>query len=192
MRKGTGERTALVVIDVQNAVMADAWDADGVIGRIGGLIDQARAAEVPVLFVQHDEPGSDMERGSEGWRYVDAIAPRPDDVVIAKQYPDSFIETTFAQTLADLGIGHLVLAGAQTDACIRSTFHRSLAEGYDVTLVADCHTTSDRALQGMTIPAEQIVAHTNLYAQFTAYPGQAVTVASHDEVAFAMPAPAER
>ena len=184
--QGHGDRTALVVIDVQNAVVANAWDRDGVVGRIATLIGRVREEGAPVIFVQHDEPGSgDMDKGSEGWRFVDALGVREDDIVVAKQYPDSFVETTLAATLADLGAGRLVLAGAQTDACIRSTFHRALAEGYDVTLVSDCHTTDDRAFQGVTITGEQIVTHTNLYALFSTYPGQVSGTATHDEVAFA-------
>ena len=181
------ERTALLVIDVQNAVMAEAWDREGVVSRIVALIERAREARVPVIFVQHDEPEfDDMRRGSEGWQFVPELPVRLDDIVIAKQYPDAFAATDLAETLEDLGAGHLVLAGAETDACIRATFHRALGEGYDVTLVADCHTTSDRALEGVTMAAEQIVAHTNMYARYTAYPDQMSRVASHDQIDLAV------
>jgi nicotinamidase-related amidase len=176
-----GDRTALVVIDVQNAVVENAWDRDGVVSRIATLIGRARDEQVPVVFVQHENDPE--ERGTHGWQFVDAVAPRAGDIVIAKQYPDAFVETDLAATLEDLDVGHLVIAGAQTDGCIRATFHRSLVEGYDVTLVADCHTTDDRALEGVTtITGEQIVAHTNMYVPYTLYPGQASSISSHDDV----------
>lgn len=180
MAHGTG--TALVVIDVQNAVVADAWDRDGVVGRIATLVDRARAEGCPVVFVQHEEDEDDMRRGSEGWRLVPELVPAEGEPVVAKSYPDSFADTELPVTLERLGAGHLVLAGAQTDACVRTTFHRALAEGYDVTLVADCHTTDDRAFNGVAISGEQIVAHMNLYAQFTVYPDRVPIVASHDAV----------
>ncbi len=179
-----GDRTALVVIDVQKGVVAESWDRDGVVSRIATLIGRARDEQVPVVFVQHEEPEyPPMQRGGEAWQFVDEIAPRADDILIAKQYPDSFVETDLAATLEGMGIGRLVIAGAQTDACIRATFHRSLVEGYDVTLVEDCHTTDDRALENVTITGEQIVAHMNMYVPYTAYPGRTSGIARHDDVA---------
>jgi len=181
---GHGDRTALVVIDVQNEVVANAWDRDGVVVRIASLIDRARAARVPVVFVQHED--EELRPGTWGWRFVDAVAPRADDIVVAKEYPDSFAGTVLAETLERLGVGHLVLAGAQTDACIRVTFHRALVEGYDVTLAADCHTTDDRAFHGVTISGEQIVTHMNMCALYTVYPERTSTIAPHNDVALAM------
>jgi nicotinamidase-related amidase len=180
MADGTG--TALVVIDVQNAVVANAWDRDGVVSRIASLVDRARTEGCPVVFVQHEEDEDDMRRGSDGWQLVPELVPAEGEPVVAKTYPDSFVETELAATLERLGAGHLVLAGAQTDACIRSTFHRAMIEGYDVTLVSDCHTTDDRAFQGVAISGEQIVTHMNLYAHFTSYPGRVPTVTTHDAV----------
>jgi nicotinamidase-related amidase len=182
IRNGT---TALVVIDVQTDVMQEAWDRDGVIGRISTLIDRARGENVPVIYVQHHDDY--MEQESIGWQFVEEIAPRPGDVVIAKQYPDSFEETDLEQTLAGLGISHLVIAGAQTDACIRTTTHRALAEGYDMTLVEDCHTTDDREFGGVTITAKQLVFHTNLCMWAISYPGRVSGIAPHDAVSFTMP-----
>ena len=50
--------------------------------------------------------------------------------------------------LAERGVGRLVVAGAQTDACIRSTLHGAITRGYDATLVADAHTTEDLTAYG--------------------------------------------
>jgi nicotinamidase-related amidase len=179
----TGETTTLVVIDVQNAVVADGWDRDGVLARLEALIGKARASNIPVVYVQHetgeDEP--DMVAGSDGWRIHERVAPRDGEPVVAKRYPDAFVETALADTLAGLGAGHLVIAGAQTDACIRSTVHRAMGLGYDVTLVSDCHTTDDRAWEGVKITGEQIVAHLNQAIHFTEYPGQRVEARPHTE-----------
>ena len=54
-----------------------------------------------------------------------------------KTFPDSFEDTDLEEVLAKAGVGRLVVAGAQTDECIRSTIHGAFARGYDVTLVGD-------------------------------------------------------
>jgi nicotinamidase-related amidase len=188
MSNSTIRRSALVVIDVQNAVMDGAWQATEVVERISTLIQRARDAGAPVVYVQHESDS--MQGGSDGWQLVAAITPRADDVVVAKRYPDSFAETTLAETLQALGVSHLVIAGAQTDACIRTTTQRALVEGYDMTLVEDCHTTEDSAFdltdgEKVEISAKQIVAHTNLYIWCLTYPGVTATIAPHHEVEFA-------
>lgn len=181
-------KTALVVVDVQNAVMDGAWEADAVVARIATLIARAKDADAPVVYVQHEADGA-MARGSGGWRIVDAVAPANEEVVVAKRYPDAFAETTLREELDALGVGHLIIAGAQTDACIRATTMRTLMEGYDLTLVEDAHTTEDAMFdltggEQVPISAKQIVAHTNLCVWSLTYPGLTSTIAPHDEVPF--------
>jgi hypothetical protein len=101
------------------------------------------------------------------------------------------VETPLRKQLDDLGVGHLVLCGAATDACIRTTTARSQVEGYDTTLVADGHTTDigpwDLPLpDGRKIPvgAEQMIAYTNFFVEDTAYPGVTTTVQPAAEVEF--------
>jgi nicotinamidase-related amidase len=171
--------------------MATAWDADGVVGRISTLLDRARTEGVPVVYVQHEEdhPESDMQRGSEGWQIVDAIAPREGEPVVAKTFPDSFEETELKSVLDGLGVRHVVMAGAQTDVCIRNTSARTVIEGYDLTLVEDCHTTEDSMFdmtdgEKVELPAKQLVAHQNLCTLSTRYPGRVATIAPHQDVTF--------
>ncbi len=177
--KVRGGNTALVVIDVQVGVVADGWDRDGVVDRIAQLIHAARASDTPVIYVQHEEPEyPSMARGGEDWHIVPEIAPLDGEPVVAKQYPDSFVETTLAETLADLGVGHLVVTGAQSDACVRATSYRALASGYDVTLVGDAHTTGDREYEGVEIPAQVTVAHVNSAHPWIVYPDTTARVVS--------------
>lgn len=179
-----GGKTALLVIDVQNAVVEDGWDRDGVLARISTVIDTARQGGVPVIYIQHDEPGSpNMARDTEGWRIVVEVAPDEGEPVIAKQHGDAFVDTTLEATLAGLGAGHLILVGAQSDGCVRSTSYGALRTGYDITLVSDAHTTSDRPNGASIIPAELIVAHVNLANQFIDYPNTSSRVVSHTEIA---------
>jgi nicotinamidase-related amidase len=85
--------------------------------------------------------------------------------------------------LADLGVGRLIVTGAQTDACIRSTLHGAFARGYDATLVGDAHTTEDQTAWGAP-PPEQVVAHTNLYWKYQDAPGRTAGTVDTADVAF--------
>lgn len=186
MRRAQVERggtTVLLVIDVQNAVMAESFDADAVVGRIATVIADARAADIPVVYIQHEVPGTPfLAAGTDGWQIRPEIAPRSGDPVIAKRYGDAFVETTLEDTLAGLGAGHLVVTGAQSDACVRKTTTRALLEGYDVTLVADAHTTCDGEYAGAVIPAAQIVAHVNYATPWIDYPDTTSRVVPHTDV----------
>jgi len=173
---------ALLVIDVQRGVVADGWDREGVLQRIAALIDHARAIDVPVIYIQHEDPTyPPMVRGGDDWLICREVAPRDGEIVIAKQYPDAFAETDLPATLDDLGIRNLILTGAQSDACVRATTYRAIAEGYGVTLVSDCHTTSDREFNGVAIPAELIIAHVNASTPYIAYPGRAPRLVTQAE-----------
>ncbi|MFD4525485.1 cysteine hydrolase family protein [Streptomyces sp. NPDC058470] len=161
--------TALLVIDVQNGVVADAHDRDGVIANINILVDKARAQDVPVVWVQHSD--DQLKRDSESWQYVPELVRGAAEPLVHKLYGDSFEDTELEALLAERGVGRLVVTGAQTDACIRSTLHGAFVRGYDVTLVADAHTTEDLTAYGAPPPA-QVIAHTNLYWQEQSAPGR--------------------
>ncbi|WP_338700680.1 cysteine hydrolase family protein [Streptomyces sp. Q6] len=172
--------SALVVIDVQNGVMECSIDSDAVIARIASLVDRARAEGVAVVWVQHSDDG--LKFGSDAWRYVPELGePRDGEALVHKTYRDSFEDTDLEERLAERGVGRLVVAGAQTDFCVRSTLHGALARGYDVTLVGDAHTTEDLSEHGAPAPA-QVIAHTNLYWAGQTAPGRSVAVLDADEV----------
>ena len=175
-------RTALLVIDVQNGVVGEAFERDRVVATIGGLVDRARADEVPVVWVQHSDDG--LPQSTPEWEIVPQLAPRDGEAVVHKQYGDSFEATDLEERLAEHGVGRLVVTGAQTDACIRSTLHGALVRGYDTTLVSDGHTTEDMRRFGMPIGPEEAIAYTNTYWAYTAAPGRAGTVTSAAEVEF--------
>ena len=174
--------TALVVIDVQNGVVRGAHERDRVVANINTLVDRARAEEVPVVWVQHSDEG--LEQGSADWELVPELEPGADEPVVQKHYGDSFEDTDLEDVLAAAGVGHLVVAGAQTDECIRSTIHGAFTRGYDVTLVGDAHTTEDLTEYGAPPPA-QVIAHTNLYWKYHSAPGRTAGVTDTAEVSFA-------
>ena len=174
--------TALVVIDVQTGVVASAHDRDGVVANIAALVERARAEGAPVVWVQHFDD-ENLARGSDRWRIVPELAPGADEPLVEKAFPDCFEETVLEEVLAERGVGRLVVAGAQTDACIRSTLHGALVRGYDVTLVKDAHTTEDLSRWGAP-PPEQVIAHTNLYWAYQRAPGRTAATAATKDVDF--------
>jgi nicotinamidase-related amidase len=173
--------TALVVIDVQQGVVDEAPRRDDVVANIGALVDRARAERVPVVWVQHSDDG--LPQGSDAWQYVPELTRGEAEPLVHKSHGDSFEGTDLEQVLAAAGIGHLVVTGAESDACIRSTIHGAFTRGYDVTLVGDAHTAGDKSAWGAP-PAEQVIAHTNLYWQFQTAPGRAAGVVETKDVAF--------
>jgi nicotinamidase-related amidase len=170
--------TALLVVDVQNGVVAGAHQRDAVVANVANLVDKARRERVPVVWVQHID--DNLVRDTEDWRIVPELAPDDAEPLIEKNYGDSFEATTLETVLSDLGVGRLIVVGAQTDACIRSTLHGALVRGYDATLVSDAHTTEDQSAWGAP-PPDQVIAHTNLYWKYQTAPGRtAGTVATRD------------
>ncbi|MGN9777928.1 isochorismatase family protein [Micromonospora sp. H33] len=174
--------TALLVIDVQNGVVAGAHERDAVVANIAGLVEKARREQVPVVWVQHSDEG--LTRGSDDWRIVPELKPADTEPLVEKNYGDSFEATTLETVLSGLGVGRLVVTGAQTDACIRSTLHGALVRGYDATLVSDAHTTEDQSAWGAPPPA-QVIAHTNLYWTYQSAPGRTGGTVKTAEVDFA-------
>ena len=173
--------TGLLVVDVQNDVMAGAHDRDRVVANIGALVEKARREDVPVVWVQHSDEG--LEHGSDGWRIVAELTPSQTEPLVEKRYGDSFEDTTLEAVLSDLGIGRLVVVGAETDACIRSTLHGAFVRGYDATLIGDAHTTGDRTQWGAPAP-DQVIAHTNLYWNHQTAPHRAAGTVTTDAVDF--------
>ncbi len=173
--------TALMVIDVQNGVVADAYQRDAVVANISTLVDRARHEGVPIVWVQHSD--EQLEKGSAAWEFVPELARRESEPLVHKTFGDSFEDTDLEAVLARAGIGRLIVTGAQTDACIRSTIHGAITRGYDVTLVGDAHTTEDQSAWGAP-PPDKVIAHTNLYWRYHEAPGRTAAVAETKDVSF--------
>lgn len=173
--------TALMVIDVQIGVVGEAHERDAVVANINTLVDKARDAGVPVVWVQHSDEG--LPQGSDAWQYVPELSRQESEPLVHKTFGDSFEGTDLEDVLAEAGIGHLVVTGAQTDQCIRNTIHGAFTRGYDVTLVGDAHTTEDLSAWGAPTP-DRVIAHTNLYWEEQAAPGRRAAVAETKDVSF--------
>ncbi len=173
--------TALVVVDVQNGVVHGAHKRDEVIANINALVERARASDVDVIWVQHSS--DNLVPDTDAWQYVPELQRTDSEPVVHKRYGDSFEDTNLESELAKRGVGRLVVTGAQTDACVRSTIHGAFARGYDTVLVSDAHTTEDLTEYGAP-PVAEVIAHTNLYWSFQDGPGREAAVIETAKVDF--------
>src|SRR5919198_4045705 len=105
--------TALLVVDVQNGAVEGTHERDAVVANIGSLVEKARRESVPVVWVQHSD--EQLERGSDEWQIVPELSPGDAEPLVEKSYNDSFEDTTLETVLSDLGVGRLIVVGAQTD-----------------------------------------------------------------------------
>lgn len=179
-KRGNTDKSALLVIDVQNGVVSGNWNRDDVVQNCAKMVEHARASDVPVIWIQHQ--AEDLPRDSEKWQLVPELVPTEGETHIYKEYSDSFADTNLASVLEDLDIGHLVISGAQTNACVRATTYRAAGEGFDVTLVADAHTTEDIEWAEYNLKAKAMIDDLNLTLQFIDWPGQKVTSAPTAEI----------
>lgn len=173
---------ALVVIDVQNDVIAQAWERDRVVAAIADTVAAARTAGIPVVWVQHNEDV--LPIGSDAWQIVPELVPADGEPRIDKQYRSAFEDTALEEVLAGVGAGELVLCGAESNHCVRHTLHGALERGYDVLLVSDAHTCWEGDWGDLHVDGGPIVAEQNRNAADYRLPGRGSdTITTADLVA---------
>ena len=166
-----GNKSALLIVDVQVGVMRDVWEASRIIDNIGTSVEKARKQNIPVIWVQHSD--EELVSGSPDWQLHPELSPQEEDVRIYKHSNSAFEETALEETLAQLGVTHIVLAGAATNWCIRATAYAALERGYDLILIEDAHTTRTIELQNdRKIKAEDIIDELNIVMEWVSYPGR--------------------
>ena len=181
-----GNRAVLLVVDVQVGVMQNVWQAPRTIQNIGFAVEKARDQSAPVIWVQHAD--HDLVEGSVAWEVVPELSPADDEMRIHKPFNSSFEETSLEKALAALGATHIVLAGAATNWCVRATAYGALDRGYDLTLLADAHTTERMELEdGARIEAADIICALNTTMTWLRYLGRTNTAAPVGEVEFSLP-----
>ncbi len=149
-------KEALLVIDVQKAVMENSYQELQTIHRINQLIKRARMSDIDVIYVQHEYPIGPMKRGEPNWQLHKQLEkPLESETIIYKTLPNAFSDTKLNDVLTTRNINHLYICGAQTDFCVDSSCRGAFDHHLDVTLVTDAHTTTDK--DHMT--AEAIIKH---------------------------------
>jgi len=152
---------ALLIIDVQMCNFDESspvYKGSNLLSKISTLLAHARAAHVPIIYIQHCGPEDAIDQpGTPGWKFHPAIAPLNSDIVVQKRHPDAFQGTGLQRELDSRGIKALIITGIQTEYCVDTTCRRAYSLNYEVTLVEDAHSTWDTDL----LSAQQIIAHHN-------------------------------
>lgn len=178
-----GNKSVLLVVDVQAGVVKGAWDAPRIVGNVALAVARARAQGAPVIWVQHGD--KDLVPGSPEWEWVPELVPAADERLIHKNFNSSFENTPLDDELAGLGASHIVLAGCATNWCIRATAYGALERGYDLTLVQDAHTTKSMDLEnGMKLDAATLIQDLNIAMTWLSYPGRKNATALAEEISF--------
>jgi nicotinamidase-related amidase len=148
-------------------------DGPLILDRLKRLLARARSSHIPVAFIQNDGGEADPDLpGTFGWALHPELLPHGSEKVYRKKTTDSFNETGLLEDLRAAGVTDLVIAGMQSNYCIDATTRRAAAEGFNVTLVSDAHSTFSFTEE----PASAIIQ-----AQNEAL-GALVTLAITDEV----------
>lgn len=154
-------KTALLVIDVQNIMFTyegGVYESEEVLYNIKQVIDKARAADIPVIYVQHTLNDKEVfKEGNESWEINEEIKPQEGDLIIQKSKNDSFYGTNLKSELDKLGIEKLVVCGMQTEFCVDTTLRAAYSLGYKNILVRNAHSTFDSA----SFKAYNIIIHHN-------------------------------
>ena len=157
-----GNKQALLIVDVQVGVMQTVWEADRVINNVAKAVEKARQQGVPVIWVQHSHD-EEIPYGSPAWEWVPELSPAEGEARVYKQFNSSFEQTNLEEILADLGVTHVVLAGAASNWCIRATAYGALDRGYDLTLIKDAHSTESIEFDdGIVVEAAHIIRELNI------------------------------
>lgn len=181
-----GNKAVLLVVDMQVGVMQTVWDAPRIIKNICSIIKKARGQGIPIIWVQHSD--NELIFDSPDWQYVPELKPAEDEVLIHKKFNSPFEETSLDELLAQLGITHIVLAGAATNWCIRAAVYGALERGYDLTLIEDAHTTGTMEFEdGSKIEAENLIRELNNAVTWLNYPGRTNGTVSVEDIDFVVP-----
>lgn len=166
--------SALLVVDVQNAVVADVPSRDELVATIGRLVDDARAAGSPVIWVQHED--EDLPHGTWAWQIVPELQPASGEQLVEKHHRSAFGDTGLGELLRGRGIERVVLVGAQSAFCVDMAGKHALAEGLDVTWVSDAHGNGDQETAGGVVPDAVVRALVNRTWSSLRHPGRTVEV----------------
>jgi len=171
-------KTALLVIDVQSALISRADREAEVLAAISSLVERARAVNTPVIYLQHCHATyTPMMRGAPGWLIHTSVAPEPGELVIEKTASDGFYQTNLQSELERLAVGRLVICGLQTEFCVDATCRAAFSREFEIVLAADAHTTMDAVAK-----ASIVVQHHNYALSNLAHPRRKIAVMASAEI----------
>jgi len=178
----SGEKLALLVIDVQNGVVQNAYSRSAIAANISKVISKAREANIPIIFVQHSDD-LELPENSSQWQIVGELEIGKEDFRITKKYNSAFEDTDLDLILEKLGVSRVIITGAATNWCIRATSFGAMNKGYDLILISDAHTTEDIEIsKDHIIHAKDIIDEFNIGIKYIEYPEIRTSVVSSDDL----------
>ena len=153
------KNSALIMVDCQNTYRRGVMQLTNIepaIKEAQKLLQMARDLNVPIIHIQHDAGvGTPYDVTADIGQISSEVAPKNGEIVITKNYPNSFVATDLEAKLKALGIENLVLAGFMTHVCINSTARGAFNLGFKPTVVASaCATRSLIGANNKTIDAQ--------------------------------------
>ena len=187
MTAGTGSLAgvgaALLIIDMQQAIVPHVWRGAELVDRIAALADSARAQGVPVIAVQQTEAaGTPLGPEQPGWQLSPGLGVRDTDPRVRKSATDSFFRTELAELLAARDVDTVVITGVATDYCVDATARSALSHGVHVVLVSDGHAPAAEGDPDAGLTPRQIIDHHNRVLGNATHPGGRLHLCAATEV----------
>jgi len=156
---------ALVLIDIQNDYFPggnmELVGSEPAGKNAAKLLSRFREKELPIFHVQHisTRPGSTFFLpNTNGVDFHTSVSPLGGEIVIPKNYPNAFHETTLLSKLRELKINSLVIAGMMTHMCIDTTVRAAYDFGFSCIVAHDSCATRDLIFKSESIPAHYVHA----------------------------------
>ncbi|MDX1810090.1 MAG: cysteine hydrolase family protein [Sulfurospirillaceae bacterium] len=155
-------KKALVIIDLQNDYFCggnmELVGTEEAMQQTNRLIKFAREKEYKIYFVQHfslSQGSTFFVPNTKGVELNQGLDIQG-DMIIKKNYPNSFRDTTLQSELEKENIDELIVCGAMTHMCIDTTVRAGFDLGYKIVLAHDACATRDLQFEGRVIKAQDV------------------------------------
>jgi nicotinamidase-related amidase len=153
--------TALLVMDVQGAIVKNIKDSLSLLDNLKSAIQKARTNKIQVIYIvvgfrkgypevsANNKGFTTLKSGGrvldneEAYRVDASIAPEPGEVIIIKKRVSAFTGSDLEVVLRSMGIKHIVLSGIATSGVVLSTLREAADKDYKISVIADCCADAD-------------------------------------------------
>ncbi|MCP4161152.1 MAG: cysteine hydrolase [Deltaproteobacteria bacterium] len=157
------ENTALLIIDIQNDYFPSGnFELDGALEaakKTSNILSFFRSKGMPVIHIQHEsvkEGSTFFLPGTDGVKIHNSVKPDKGEVVVKKNYPNSFLKTDLLKKLKENKIDNLVITGMMTLMCVDATTRAAKDLGFNCTLIHDATAARELSFNGQTVSADDV------------------------------------